>query len=139
MKRVRSLGGVFFRTDDPEKTREWYKKHLGLGTDEWGSNFVWRKGDKPNEEGFTLWSPFDSDSEYFGATDQPFMLNFRVENLEELLEILKGEGVEIVDEIQYFDYGKFVHILDGDGKRVELWEPNDEEYSKMIGPASRTE
>lgn len=131
MTRANSIGGVFFKVEDPEKTRAWYQEHLGLNTDQYGTNFEWRKVDK-DEPGFTLWSPFSSTSDYF---DGQYMLNFRVENIEALVEELKAAGVEIANEVSTEDYGKFVHIIDGDGQRVELWEPIDKAYDEMIGDA----
>ena len=130
MKRVTGIGGVFFKVKDPSMTRDWYKQHLGFNTDEYGSNFEWRQADEGVKKGFTQWSPFNENSSYF---DQDFMINYRVPDLEGLLEDLKAKGVEIVDEVQQEDYGKFVHIIDGDGNKVELWEPNDESYDDMVG------
>ena len=130
MKRVTGIGGVFFKVKDPAMTRDWYKQHLGFNTDEYGSNFEWRQADEGVKKGFTQWSPFKESSSYF---DQDFMINYRVSNLDGLLDDLRTKGVEIVDEVQQEDYGKFVHIIDGDGNKVELWEPNDESYDDMVG------
>ena len=130
MKRVTGIGGVFFKVKDPSMTRDWYKQHLGFNTDEYGSNFEWRQADEGVKKGFTQWSPFKESSSYF---DQDFMINYRVSNLDGLLDDLRTKGVEIVDEVQQEDYGKFVHIIDGDGNKVELWEPNDESYDDMVG------
>lgn len=132
MKKVTGIGGVFFKCDDPSKMKEWYAKHLGLQTDAYGTNFEWRQAEEPKKKGFTQWSVNSKKSEYAGSADQQFMINYRVENLEELVEQLRSEGVEIIDEIEAFDYGKFVHILDAEGNRVELWEPNDVEYDKIV-------
>ncbi len=131
MKRVTGIGGVFFKTPNPEATREWYKKHLGLEVDAYGTTFAWKSEDNPTGEGFTAWSPFKEDTDYFG--NQPFMINYRVHDLEWLIEELKKEGVEIVSELQVETYGKFIHVLDLNGLRLELWEPNDEVYNEMIG------
>ena len=132
MKKVTGIGGVFFKCNDPESTRLWYQKHLGLNTDDYGTNFEWRQSDAPDKMGFTQWSPFKKDTTYFGSSNQNMMINYRVENLEFLVKQLKSEGIEIVDEIEEQEYGKFVHILDNEGNRVELWEPNDEEYDKIV-------
>ncbi len=132
MKRVTGIGGVFFKTKDPQKTRDWYQKHLGLETDAYGTSFEWRQAEDANKKGFTAWSPFQENTDYFGKSEQEYMVNYRVENLEFLVDELRKEGVEIVDEIQSFEYGKFVHIKDVEGKRVELWEPVDEEYDKIL-------
>jgi catechol 2,3-dioxygenase-like lactoylglutathione lyase family enzyme len=129
-KRATGVGGIFFKVKDPEKTRDWYKEHLGFNTDQYGTNFEWREADEGTEKGFTQWSPFKSDSDYFAGD---FMINYRVENIDELLEELKAKGVEIVSDVTSEDYGKFVHIIDGDGQRVELWEPNNRYYDEMVG------
>lgn len=128
MKRVTGIGGVFFKSQDPAKTNEWYKTHLGLETDQYGSTFEWRHGANPDKKGTTQWSPFKQSTDYFKPSDQEYMINFRVDDLVALVEQLKKEGVTIVDEIESYEYGKFVHILDGEGKKVELWEPVDEDF-----------
>jgi len=135
--RVRAIGGVFFRSKDSKASLEWYARHLGLGVDTYGSNFVWRKEDAPEQLGYTIWSPFKHETDYFGDNDQQFMINYRVDDLEALVETLRAEGVEIVDEIQVESYGKFVHIVDNEGRRVELWEPVDEEYAKMLDEVTK--
>lgn len=132
MKRVTGIGGVFFRCKDPQQMKNWYQTHLGLETDQWGTNFEWRQADEPDRKGFTQWSPVAEDSTFFGASGADFMMNYRVENLEWLLAELKREGVTVLDEIETFEYGKFVHILDMEGNKVQLWEANDEEYDKIV-------
>ncbi len=130
MKRVTGLGGVFFKTQDPKKIKEWYGKHLGLPVDEYGASFRWLEvhNKEANTPALTAWSPFSQDSNYFEPSQKPFMLNYRVENLVELIKVLKEEGVEIVGEIQEFSYGKFGWIMDPDGNKVELWEPKEEGF-----------
>jgi predicted enzyme related to lactoylglutathione lyase len=137
MKRVTGIGGVFFKCNDTEKVREWYAKHLGFNTDQYGTNFEWRSTDNPEQKRFTLWSPFKSSSDYFAPSTKDFMINFQVENLVKLLEELKAEGVEQVGELMEYEYGKFAHVMDPEGNKVELWEPVNDEYDKMIGK-SRT-
>jgi len=132
MERVTSIGGVFFKCKDPDKIKEWYAKHLGLNTDKYGTSFEWRQADDGTKKGFTVWSPFKNDTKYFKPSEKEFMINYRVENLEQLVEELKKEGVIIVDEIETYEYGKFVHIMDIEGNKIELWEPNDEEYDKIL-------
>jgi predicted enzyme related to lactoylglutathione lyase len=132
MKRVTGIGGIFFKTKDPKKTKDWYQKHLGLQTDEYGTSFEWRHAEEPKKKGYTAWSPFDDKTNYFGESGQEFMVNYRVENLEELVKQLIEEGVKIADEIATYEYGKFVHIEDPNGHRIELWEPIDEEYDKIL-------
>ena len=128
-KGVNGIGGIFFKVKDPAKTRDWYREHLGLNTDEYGSNFEWRQADEGVKKGFTQWSPFKDSSRYF---DQEFMVNYRVTDLDGLLADLRARGVTIVDEVVTEDYGKFVHITDGDGNKVELWEPFDEVYDGIL-------
>lgn len=131
LKRVTGIGGIFFKCKDPKKLREWYETHLGLNTNEYGAVFEWFQGADSTKKGFTQWSPFIETTKYFGAADQKFMINYRVSDLEALLEQLKKEGVTIADTIETADYGKFVHIIDLEGNKVELWEPNDLEYEKL--------
>jgi len=121
--RVTGIGGVFFKSDDPNKTKNWYQKHLGFNTDQWGCTFWWK--DKKGNDASTQWSPFPENTDYFKPSTKGFMMNYRVENLVELLKVLKEEGVTIVGEIQEYEYGKFGWILDLDGNKIELWEPKD--------------
>lgn len=127
MKKVTGIGGIFFKCKDPKKMNEWYKTHLGFDTNEYGVTFEWREGADPAKKGSTQWSLFAETTKYFEPSSKDFMINYRVENLEALVEQLKNEGVTIVDEIETFDYGKFVHIVDAEGNKIELWEPNDSE------------
>lgn len=129
MKRVTGIGGLFFKTKDPEKMRDWYSTHLGIKTDQYGATFDWRK--ENGEKGFTVWSTFKEDTKYFEPSEKQFMFNYRVENLEELLNVLKEEGVKIVGDIEVYDYGKFGWILDPEGNKIELWESIDKEFEKM--------
>lgn len=131
MKRVTGIGGIFFKCKDPKKVREWYQTHLGLNTNEYGSVFEWHQGADNTKKGFTQWSPFNDKTKYFEPSAKEFMINYRVENLEALVEELKKEGVTVVDEIETVEYGKFVHILDVEGNKIELWEPNDIEFEKL--------
>jgi predicted enzyme related to lactoylglutathione lyase len=122
-KRVTGIGGLFFKTKDQKSTKDWYKKHLGFNTDDWGCTFWWK--DEEGKKCSTQWSPFEKDSNYFEPSKKEFMFNYRVENLVELIKTLKEEGVTVVGEIEEFDYGKFGWILDNDGNKIELWEPKD--------------
>ena len=124
--RVTGLGGFFFKTEDPKKTKDWYKNHLGLNTDDYGCTFWWK--DEKGNKCSTQWSPFKNDTTYFEPSKKEFMMNFRVENLKELLDILKSEGVTIVGEMEEYDYGKFGWILDPEGNKIELWEPIDSAF-----------
>ncbi|WP_047418524.1 VOC family protein [Cellulophaga sp. Hel_I_12] len=121
--RVTGLGGFFFKTKDPDAIKTWYKNHLGLNTDQYGCTFWWKN--KEGEDCSTQWSPMKNDTSYFEPSTSSFMMNFRVENLEQLLKTLKEEGVTVIGEIETHDYGKFAWILDPDGNKLELWEPID--------------
>jgi len=136
MKRVTGIGGIFFKCQDPEKIRKWYARHLGFKTDEYGAMFESRQADAPEKKVYLQWSPFKQDTQYFEPSSKPFMVNYRVENLEKLVAELRKEGVEIVDDIETFEYGKFIHILDPEGNKVELWEPVDEASADMQGEAN---
>ena len=131
MKKVTGIGGIFFKCKDPDKVKEWYKTHLGLHTNQYGTVFEWRQGADPEKKGFTTWSPFKETTKYFEPSTREFMINYRVENLEALVQELKKNGVTVVDSIETYDYGKFVHILDAEGNKVELWEPNDIRYEEL--------
>lgn len=121
--KVTGIGGIFFFTDNPKETREWYAKNLGLDTNDWGSTFESRNINNPEEINALQWSPFKNGSEYFAPSKKEFMINYRVQNIEGLVKNLKENGVTVVDEIVAHEYGKFVHIMDADGNKIELWEP----------------
>ncbi|MBS1689804.1 MAG: VOC family protein [Bacteroidetes bacterium] len=125
MKRVTSIGGIFFKCKDPKAMNEWYKTHLGLNTSPYGAKVEWQQDEKATEKGYTLWTPFAADTKYFGSSEQAYMFNFRVADIEALVAELKKEGVTVLDEIEASDYGKFVHIQDIEGNKVELWEPKE--------------
>lgn len=129
-KKVTGIGGIFFKCEDPDKIKDWYNKHLGLNTNEYGCMFEFRKADNPEQKGYIQWSPFKKDTDYFKPSKKDFMVNYRVENLEALVKELKAEGVQVIDEIASFEYGKFVHILDPEGNAVELWEPVDSGFDE---------
>jgi len=131
LKRVTGIGGIFFKSKDPAKVREWYSKHLGLNTNQYGAVFEWRQGADTTLKGFTQWSAFKETTKYFEPSTRDFMINYRVANLEALVAVLKKENVTIADSIETVEYGKFVHIIDVEGNKVELWEPNDAAYEKL--------
>ena len=131
LKRVTGIGGIFFKCKDPKAMREWYQTHLGLNTNQYGSVFEWYQGADSTKKGFSQWSPFKETTNYFLPSTKEFMINYRVDNLDLLLVELKKEGVTITDTMQTFDYGKFVHIMDLEGNKIELWEPNDVVYEQM--------
>jgi len=125
MKKVTGIGGVFFKSKDPKAINEWYKTHLGFDTSPYGTTFEWRDSEDPSKKGTTVWNPFKEETKYFEPSAKEFMINYRVENLEALVVELKKEGVTIVDQIETYDYGKFIHIMDPEGNKIELWEAID--------------
>jgi len=127
MKKVTGIGGIFFKCKDPKKITEWYQKNLGLNTNPYGATFEWYEGADSTKKAQTQWSPFPETTKYFEPSSQDFMINYRVKNMEALVEELKKNGVTIVDTLETYDYGKFIHILDGEGNKVELWEPSEAE------------
>lgn len=124
-KRVTGIGGVFFKCADPKAQKEWYNKHLGFNAGDYGGVFEWCEADDPQKKGQTAWNTFKQETKYFEPSTKEFMINYRVENLEELLAELKKEGVQLVGEMQSYDYGKFAHIMDPEGNKIELWEAID--------------
>jgi predicted enzyme related to lactoylglutathione lyase len=121
MGKVTGLGGIFFKCNDPKAMNDWYTKNLGLDNKGYGVTFEWREADS-EAKGSTTWSTFAANTKYFEPSSKDFMINYRVDNLVELIEQLKKAGITIVDELQDSKYGKFIHILDPEGNKVELWE-----------------
>lgn len=128
---VTGLGGVFFTSEDPEKLKKWYEENLGLPCDEHGHLFRWRQADKPEKDGFTQFSVFDKSTEYLLPSKKGFMINFRVDDLEAIIEDLLEKGMRVIGDIEEYDYGKFGWVMDPDGNKIELWEPVDEDFAKM--------
>lgn len=129
--RVTGIGGIFFKSKNPDSTNQWYYKNLGLAPNDYGSLFEFRLSDKPDEIGYLQWSPFSETTKYFEPSEKEFMINYRVENIEALVDELRKNGVTICDEIEAYEYGKFVHILDPENNKIELWEPVDSEFTKL--------
>lgn len=123
--RVTGFGGIFFKAKNQKKLRAWYQKHLGLPLDpQWGGwQIFWRDARNPKKKGYSVWSIFDRDNEYFGTSRQSFMINYRVANLKRVLAALKKEGVWVDPKTEATPDGKFGWIKDGEGNRLELWEP----------------
>lgn len=130
-KKVTGIGGIFFKCKDPKKMREWYSTNLGLNTNQYGAVFEWRQGADSSKKGFSQWSPFNEKTKYFDPSTKDFMINYRVDNIEALVNEFKKTGVIITDSIQTVEYGKFIHIMDIEGNKIELWEPNDIEFEKL--------
>ena len=132
-KKVTGIGGIFFKCKDPKSLKEWYSKNLGLNTDKYGTVFQYYQGADSTKKGFLQWSPFRETTTYFAPSVKEFMINYRVENMDVLVAELRAAGVNITDTIQRFDYGNFVHIMDPEGNKIELWEANDHVYSQITG------
>lgn len=122
---VTGIGGVFLKAENPTALREWYGKHLGIDADQQSVNFFWRDLHDVTIFGRTVWSLFPEDTDYFGPSGQGFMINYRVNDLDGLLERLQEQGVQQIGETEQYWYGRFAWILDGEDNRVELWEPVD--------------
>jgi predicted enzyme related to lactoylglutathione lyase len=135
--RVTGIGGIFFKSSDPREIGAWYGENLGLAIDDYGSPFEFRNANNPEEINYLRWGPFDEETEYFQPSEKEFMINYRVNNIEGLVRGLKKNGVIILDEIQEFEYGKFVHILDPEGNKIELWEPVDSFFTNMGGKTTK--
>ncbi len=129
--KVTGIGGIFFFSENPEMTKEWYAKHLGLEVNQWGSSFEYRNANRPDEINYLQWSPFKKGSDYFSPSGKEFMINYRVQNMEGLVKKLEESGVTILDSIETYDYGKFIHIMDAEGNKIELWEPVDSVFTAM--------
>jgi predicted enzyme related to lactoylglutathione lyase len=129
--KVTGIGGIFFFSDNPQETKEWYTKNLGIEINDWGSSsFESRNLNRPEEINSLQWSTFKKGDEYFSPSKKDFMINYRVQNIEGLVRKLKENKVTILDSIATYDYGKFVHIMDAEGNKIELWEPVDSKGSK---------
>jgi predicted enzyme related to lactoylglutathione lyase len=130
-KKVTGVGGIFFKTADVKATNEWYYKNLGLVRNDYGTLFEFRTGENPNVKGYLQWSPFNEKTKYFQPSQKQFMINYRVKDLERLKKELETNGVQILDKIESYEYGKFLHIMDNDGNKIELWEPIDSDFTRM--------
>jgi predicted enzyme related to lactoylglutathione lyase len=128
VKRVTGIGGIFFQAENPGRLYEWYEKHLGIKNEPHGQGAMlhWREDENPERRGTTVWALFEKHSKYFEPSRAPFMLNYRVDDLDALLEALRAEGVEIDPKREDHEYGKFAWITDPEGNKIELWEPPKE-------------
>jgi predicted enzyme related to lactoylglutathione lyase len=121
--KVTGIGGIFFLSENPQETKEWYTKNLGIEINEWGSSsFESRNINNPEEINSLQWKPFKNGDDYFAPSKKHFMINYQVQNIEKLVVKLKENGVTIIDSIVTYDYGKFIHIMDNEGNKIELWE-----------------
>jgi predicted enzyme related to lactoylglutathione lyase len=122
MERVTGIGGVFFKAKDPKAMAAWYRNNLGIQSKGGYSDFTWRDKDHPEEMGHTTWAIFPTNTAYFGQSSSSLMINYRVANLDRMLDQLRKSGVKI-EKVEDADYGRFAWIMDPEGNRVELWEP----------------
>lgn len=120
MERVTGIGGVFYRAKDPKALTAWYAENLGIDNPDMPG--LWMQ-----EAGATVWSGFDADTDYFGRREQTWMINFRVNDLDAMLAQLRAAGVEVLDNVEEADYGRFGWAVDPEGNRFELWEPKNPE------------
>ena len=132
MAKVTGLGGVFFRCEDPAGMRDWYREQLGIESEEYGFPFMWRESERPEKRGYTVWNPFPVETKYFDPSAKQFMVNYRVDDLPELLRRFEAAGVEIVGEMVEEENGKFAWVLDPEGNKIELWEPIDSDLDPYL-------
>ena len=126
MERVTGIGGIFFKARDPRQMMAWYSKHLGIpasSEEESHAMFEWRETKEPQRPGSTVWALFPHDTRYFDSSASPFMVNYRVADLDGLLQQLRLEGVQVAEHLEEYEYGRFAWITDPEGNRIELWEP----------------
>lgn len=135
--RVTGIGGVFFMSSDPGTLKAWYGEQLGLEIDPYGSVFEFRNANRPEEINYLRWGIFNERSEYFRPSEKRYMINYRVQHIEALVDKLRQNGVTIVDSIETYEYGKFVHIMDPDGNKIELWEPVDSVLTQLGGKTTK--
>ena len=124
MAKVTGIGGVFFKsTNDHKKLAEWYSQNLGIQLEPWGGAILKWTNDKSEDRGLTVWHVAEGDSEWFSPSNSSFMINYRVDNLGQMLTQLRAGGVEVIQGPESHENGKFAWIMDPDGNKVELWEP----------------
>ncbi|MDT0605619.1 VOC family protein [Croceitalea rosinachiae] len=135
--KVTGIGGIFFKSENPQQVKDWYGKNLELAVGPNGAPFEFRNAHRPDEINYLNWDAFPDSTEYFNPSKKQFMINYRVQNIEGLVANLKQDGVTIVDEITEYPYGKFVHIMDPEGNKIELWEPIDSFLTGLGGETTK--
>lgn len=132
MAKITGIGGVFFKTQNPKELAEWYKKHLGLNLEQWGGAILRWEQDAADDKGVTVWNAAPSDTQWFSPSESSFMINYRIDNMTEMLEQLKAGNIEIIKGPEYHENGAFAWIMDPAGNKLELWEPKawDEKNKK---------
>ena len=124
MTRVTGIGGIFFHAKDPVALRAWYKEHLGIDVQDWGGTaFVWADAEGHPANGSTIWSIGAADGDHFAPSTSSFMINYRVADLDALLQALRDEGCDVLEETSDSEYGKFGWVVDPEGNKAELWQP----------------
>ena len=129
--KVTGIGGIFFGSENPKEIREWYSEKLGIVLDDYGAAFEFRNANRPEEINYLRWTPMKQGNDYFLPSKKELMINYRVQNIEGMVRNLKGKGVTVLDSISTYEYGKFVHIMDPEGNKIELWEPIDSILTKI--------
>ncbi len=124
MKRVTGIGGIFLKAKDAPALRAWYKRHLGIDVQAWGGTaFSWADDTGKPVAGTTIWSIGPAEGDTFGPNGAPFMVNYRVEDLQSLVQVLRDEGCNVLEKLDESEYGKFAWVIDPENNKVELWEP----------------
>lgn len=135
--KVTGIGGIFFASENPQQTMDWYGKHLGLAIDPYGSPFEFRNANRPEEINYLRWSPFKKGRDFAAPSEKELIINYRVQNIEGLVRNLKASGITMLDSIATYEYGKFVHLMDPEGNKIELWEANDAYFTEMGGATTK--
>jgi predicted enzyme related to lactoylglutathione lyase len=124
MQRVTGIGGIFIKARDPERMKDWYRRHLGIDIQSWGgTSFRWQTPERPEPDGMTVWSIFPPDTRYFDPSPAPFMVNYRVDDLHAVLAALREEGCTVDAKLEESEFGKFGWVMDPEDNRIELWQP----------------
>ena len=124
MQRVTGIGSIFIKARDPERMKDWYRRHLGIDIQSWGgTSFRWQTPERPEPDGMTVWSIFPPDTRYFDPSPAPFMVNYRVDDLHAVLAALREEGCTVDAKVEESEFGKFGWVMDPEDNRIELWQP----------------
>jgi predicted enzyme related to lactoylglutathione lyase len=124
MEKVTGIGGIFFKAKEPKVLGQWYAQNLGIDVQSWGgATFEWRDATDPERPGSTAWSLFSMDTKYLDPSTAPFMVNYRVADLDAMLAQLRAAGVQVDEKVDESEYGRFGWAMDPDGNRFELWQP----------------
>jgi predicted enzyme related to lactoylglutathione lyase len=124
MKRVTGIGGIFFKAADPKTLQAWYKRHLGIDVQSWGGTaFTWTDEAGQPVAGTTIWSIGSAEGKQFEPSTSTFMINYRVDDLLALVQVLRDEGCNVLEKVDDSEYGKFAWVIDPEGNKVELWQP----------------